>query len=100
MASLTPSVDDRDADTLTQAISPSPSTQDVSPRKSRAFYLTFVAIMVATFLSALDLTAIGTALPTIANALNDTKGDYTWVWILFKSDELYLTFAGGLCVCA
>jgi hypothetical protein len=50
------------------------------PRKSRAFYLTFAAIMVATILSALDLTAVGTALPTVAKALNDTKGDFPWVW--------------------
>jgi hypothetical protein len=35
--------------------------------------------MVSVFLSALDLTAIATPLPTIANALNDTKGDYIWV---------------------
>ncbi|KAJ7929144.1 iron permease [Mycena leptocephala] len=97
MASLTPSVDDRDADTLTQAISPSPSTQDVSPRKSRAFYLTFVAIMVATFLSALDLTAIGTALPTIANALNDTKGDYTWVGSAYAlSSTAFIPLSGSL----
>jgi MFS family permease len=39
----------------------------------------FLAIMVATFLSALDQTAVGTALPTIATALNDTKADYIWV---------------------
>jgi MFS family permease len=35
--------------------------------------------MMTTFLSAMDLTAIGIALPTIANALNDAKGDYSWV---------------------
>lgn len=69
-STVTVDVRDQDAQTL---------TQDISPPKSRAFYLSFLAIMVATFLSALDLTAIGTALPTIANALNDTKGDYTWV---------------------
>jgi hypothetical protein len=47
--------------------------------KSRAFWLSFVAIMAAEFLSALDLTAVGTALPTIAGALSDTEGDYIWV---------------------
>ncbi|KAF7301232.1 MFS domain-containing protein [Mycena indigotica] len=50
-----------------------------SKGKSRAFYMSFLAICVTTFLSALDLTAVGTALPTIADALNDTKGDFTWV---------------------
>lgn len=48
-------------------------------RKPRAFWMGFLAIMVATFLSALDQTAVGTALPTIATALNDTKADYIWV---------------------
>ncbi|KAF7330813.1 MFS domain-containing protein [Mycena venus] len=81
MASLTNSVDDHDADaaTLTQDVPPSLPVQDGSPGKSRAFYLSFMAIMVATFLSVLDLATIGTALPTISTALNDTKGDYTWV---------------------
>jgi hypothetical protein len=50
-----------------------------SSPKSRAFYMSFVAIGVTTFLSALDLTVMGTALPTIATALHDTKGDFTWV---------------------
>lgn len=50
-----------------------------STPKTRAFWMCFVAIMVSVFLSALDLTAIATPLPTIANALNDTKGDYIWV---------------------
>ncbi|KAJ7499373.1 MFS general substrate transporter [Mycena latifolia] len=67
-------VDDNDVRTLNNA---SPAAK--AAPKSRAFYMSFLAIMVATFLSALDLTAIGTALPTIATALNDTKGDYTWV---------------------
>jgi MFS family permease len=44
--------------------------------------MSFLAIMVASFLSALDQTALGTALPTIATALNDTNGDYIWVFIV------------------
>ncbi|KAJ7087266.1 major facilitator superfamily domain-containing protein [Mycena belliarum] len=68
-----------------------------SAPKSRAFYLSFVAIMVATFLSALDLTAIGTALPTIANALNDTKGDYTWVGSAYAlSSTAFIPLSGNL----
>ncbi|KAF7331692.1 MFS domain-containing protein [Mycena kentingensis (nom. inval.)] len=47
--------------------------------KGRAFYMSFLAVMVATFLSALDLSAMGIALPTIAEALHDTRGEYTWV---------------------
>ncbi|KAF7335243.1 MFS domain-containing protein [Mycena sanguinolenta] len=67
-----------DAETLNGA-PPNPPIQEAPLGKSRAFYLSFAAVMVSTFLSALDLTAIGTALPTIADALDDTKGDYIWV---------------------
>ena len=49
--------------------------------KGRDFWLSFAAMIVSIFLSALDLTSIGTALPTIADALNDTKGDFTWVCV-------------------
>ncbi|KAF7313369.1 MFS domain-containing protein [Mycena chlorophos] len=64
---------DTDDDDATLASPPQTS------KKSRAFYLSFLAIMVATFLSALDLTAVATALPTIARALDDTHGDFTWI---------------------
>ncbi|KAJ7254827.1 iron permease [Mycena rebaudengoi] len=47
--------------------------------KTRALWMTFLAMMMTTFLSALDLTAIGTALPTIVTALDDKKGDYAWI---------------------
>ncbi|KAJ7122881.1 iron permease [Mycena epipterygia] len=89
--SKSPSVDhDAEARTLT---SPTP----VKTGKSRAFYLSFLAIMVATFLSALDLTAVGTALPTIANALNDTKGDYTWVGSAYAlSSTAFIPLSGSL----
>ena len=46
--------------------------------KGAAFWLTFLAITVSTFLSALDLTAVGTALPTITEKLN---GGDNYVWI-------------------
>jgi MFS family permease len=63
----------------TQSLPSTTSVVKAAPPKTRAFYLSFVAIMVTIFLSALDLTAVGTALPTIANSLHDTKGDYIWV---------------------
>ena len=47
-------------------------------RKSSAFWLSFAAILVCTFCSALDLTAIATALPTITESLN---GGDEFVWI-------------------
>ncbi|KAJ7768343.1 major facilitator superfamily domain-containing protein [Mycena metata] len=53
--------------------------------------------MVTTFLSALDLTAVGTALPTIANALHDTKGDYTWVGSAYAlSSTAFIPLSGSL----
>ncbi|KAJ6515486.1 iron permease [Mycena sanguinolenta] len=80
-----------DTETL-DGVSPGPS----SP-KSRAFYLSFAAIMVSTFLSALDLTAISTALPTISNALNDTQGDYIWVGSAYAlSSTALIPMSGSL----
>jgi MFS family permease len=52
--------------------------------------MSYLAIMVSVFLSALDLTAIATPLPTIASALSDTKGDYIWVRISFLAR--YITY--------
>jgi predicted MFS family arabinose efflux permease len=46
--------------------------------KGRAFWFSFTAILVSMFLSALDLTAMGTVLPTITKDLN---GGDRFVWI-------------------
>ncbi|KAJ7929142.1 iron permease [Mycena leptocephala] len=68
-----------------------------SSPKSRAFYMSFVAIGVTTFLSALDLTVMGTALPTIATALHDTKGDFTWVGSAYTlSSTAFIPLSGNL----
>ncbi|TFY60743.1 hypothetical protein EVG20_g7309 [Dentipellis fragilis] len=58
-------------------------TQDKTSRKKRpkkgsAFWMTFLAIVVSTFLSALDLTAVSTALPTITKRLG---GGSNFVWV-------------------
>ncbi|CAK5275831.1 unnamed protein product [Mycena citricolor] len=67
------------------------------PRKTRAFYMSVLAIMVASFLSALDLTAVGTALPTIAAALKDTKGEFTWVGAAYAlSSTAFIPLSGSL----
>lgn len=47
-------------------------------KKTTAFWLSFVAIIVSIFLSALDLTAVATALPTITEQLN---GGDNFVWV-------------------
>ncbi|KAJ7279697.1 major facilitator superfamily domain-containing protein [Mycena rebaudengoi] len=66
-------------------------------RKPRAFWLSFMAIMMATFLSAMDLTAIGIALPTIANALSDTRGDYAWIGSAYAlSSTAVIPLSGSL----
>ncbi|KAJ6527075.1 iron permease [Mycena capillaripes] len=68
-----------------------------SSPKSRAFWLSFVAIMVSVFLSALDLTAVGTALPTIAEQLQDTRGDYIWVGSAYAlSSTAFIPLSGNL----
>ncbi|KAF7357230.1 MFS domain-containing protein [Mycena sanguinolenta] len=65
--------------------------------KSRAFWLSFVALMFAVFLAALDLTAVATALPTIADALNDTRGDYIWVGSAYAlSSTAFIPLSGNL----
>ncbi|KAA1472295.1 MFS general substrate transporter [Dentipellis sp. KUC8613] len=46
--------------------------------KGSAFWMTFVAIIVSMFLSALDLTAVSTALPTITKRLG---GGSNFVWV-------------------
>nr|GAT46162.1 predicted protein [Mycena chlorophos] len=65
--------------------------------KSRAFYMSFLAICVTTFLSAIDLTAVGTALPTIAEALHDNKGDFTWVGSAYAlASTAFILLSGSL----
>ena len=46
--------------------------------KGSAFWLTFIAILVCSFVSALDLTAISIALPTITDSLS---GGDKFVWV-------------------
>ncbi|KAJ7166131.1 MFS multidrug transporter [Mycena filopes] len=59
--------------------------------------MSFLAIMVATFLSALDQTAVGTALPTIATALDDTEGDYIWVGSAYAmASTAFIPLSGSL----
>ena len=46
--------------------------------KGSAFWLSYIAVVVCNFLSALDVTAVSTALPTITNELN---GGDEFVWV-------------------
>ncbi|OCH84114.1 Mfs1.1 protein [Obba rivulosa] len=71
-----------------------PATQKTG--KGRDFWLTFIAIVMSLFLSALDLTGVATALPTITADLNG--GDnFVWVGSAFAlSSTAVLPLSGGL----
>ncbi|KAF7308181.1 Iron permease [Mycena chlorophos] len=80
------SADEKQTPPTTANPSPEPDTvvdekaaQPETEPKSREFFLTLLAIGVTTVLSALDLTGIGTTLPTISKALDDTKGEFVWI---------------------
>ncbi|EJF60042.1 MFS general substrate transporter [Dichomitus squalens LYAD-421 SS1] len=51
---------------------------DTKPRKGSAFWLAFASMLVALFLSALDMSAIPTALPTI---VDDLEGGDKFIWV-------------------
>ncbi|KAJ7505900.1 major facilitator superfamily domain-containing protein [Mycena galericulata] len=77
--------------------SSSPTPPLKSEPKSRAFWMCLVAIMVSVFLSALDLTAVGTALPTISAALHDRRGNYIWVGAAYAmSSTAFIPLSGNL----
>ncbi|KAK0482589.1 major facilitator superfamily domain-containing protein [Armillaria novae-zelandiae] len=66
-------------------------------KKGRDFWLSFAAMIVSIFLSALDLTSVGTALPTIAEALNDEEGNYVWVGSAYAlSSTAVMPLSGSL----
>ena len=55
---------------------PTPPSQKSG--KGSAFWLSFIAVVVANFLSALDMTAVSTAAPTMTS---DLQGGDSFVWI-------------------
>ncbi|KZP23294.1 MFS general substrate transporter [Athelia psychrophila] len=78
----------RPASTTTLA-SPEPA----APKDAR-FWMIFVSLLVATFLSALDMTAISTALPTIAAALHSE--DFAWIGNAYSiTSTAFIPWAGG-----
>ncbi|KAG8896929.1 hypothetical protein FRB99_008573 [Tulasnella sp. 403] len=59
------------------------------------FWLIFIALMVSTFLSALELTSVSTALPTIVDDLHGT--DFVWVGSAYAlGSTAFLPLSGGL----
>jgi hypothetical protein len=84
---------------LTSTVRPSPDS-DSSPAKAapktRAFWFSFLALMFATLLSALDLTAVSTALPTIATQLH-AGDEYIWVGSAYSlASTAILPLSGSL----
>ncbi|KAH9951826.1 MFS general substrate transporter [Amylocystis lapponica] len=73
-----------------------PQPADPNTRKGSHFWLSFIALIVSTFVSALDLTAISTALPTITDELHG--GDnFSWVGSAFSlSSTAILPLSGRL----
>lgn len=82
------------AETLTEAPPPPPSAAKAG--RGSAFWLTFLALIMSVFLSALDLTALGTALPTITADL-DGGDDFSWVGSAYAlSSTAILPLSGSL----
>jgi len=76
--------------------SPEPPSEVKNTPKGAAFWLTFTAVIVSIFLSALDLTAVGTALPTISEELKGGS-DYVWVGSAYAlSSTAILPLSGRL----
>ncbi|GAA6025386.1 hypothetical protein JCM11491_002701 [Sporobolomyces phaffii] len=66
-----------------------------SPPKDLKFWLVFLSICFSMFLSALDLTAISTALPNIVNEFQTT--DYSWIGSAYTlSSTALIPFTAGL----
>lgn len=64
--------------------------------KGLAFWMSFAAVLMSIFLSALDLTAVATALPTITSDLNGGD-DFTWVGSAYAlSSTAILPLSGAL----
>ncbi|KIJ65390.1 hypothetical protein HYDPIDRAFT_110438 [Hydnomerulius pinastri MD-312] len=70
-------------------------TTAVTPKKDLKFWLIFVSMCICLFLSALELSSVSTALPTIANALQASQ--FVWVGSAYAmSSTAFLPMSGGL----
>ncbi|KAF7794628.1 hypothetical protein EIP86_005764 [Pleurotus ostreatoroseus] len=70
-----------------------PYGTQVSPSKGLRFWMVFVALCVSVFLSALEFTAVSTALPTIVHDLNGD--DFVWVASAYALASTALLPASG-----
>ncbi|KAH8833360.1 major facilitator superfamily domain-containing protein [Flagelloscypha sp. PMI_526] len=66
------------------------------PKKTAAFWISFVSIVLCTFLSALDLTGIGTMIPTVIADL-DGADNFAWIGTAFAlASTAFLPLSGNL----
>ena len=71
-------------------------TAEARPRKGSVFWLSFIAVAVAHFLSALDFTSVSTAAPTITADLHGGD-DFVWVGAAYGlASAAILPFSGRL----
>jgi len=69
--------------------------QPLPAKKSSAFWLVFAALCLSLFLSAFELTAVATALPTIAQDLQ--ASNFVWVGAAYAlASTAFLPMTGGL----
>ncbi|GAA99522.1 hypothetical protein E5Q_06223 [Mixia osmundae IAM 14324] len=72
-----------------------PHVEGVNTKKDARFWAIIMSIMVSVFVSAIDLTAISTALPTIVRDLQ--SDNYTWVGSAYAlSSTAFIPWMGGL----
>ncbi|KAF8590340.1 iron permease [Ramaria rubella] len=79
-------------------VSPQPNEKPkgVKTPKGASFWLSYIAVLVSIFLSALDLTVVSTALPTITKKLNGGE-DFVWVGSAYAlSSTAFLPLSGSL----
>ncbi|KAJ7773690.1 MFS general substrate transporter [Mycena maculata] len=72
-----------------------PYSSSSPARRGIAFWLIFASICISLFVSALELTTVSTALPTIANDLHVTE--FVWVGTAYSlASTAFLPMSGGL----
>ncbi|KAH8810346.1 major facilitator superfamily domain-containing protein [Flagelloscypha sp. PMI_526] len=73
---------------------PSPPKQ--KGRKGSAFWLSIISLLLSCFLCALDVTAVGTMLPTISNDLGGTD-NFAWIGTAYMlAATVFLPLSGNL----
>ncbi|KAJ7242380.1 major facilitator superfamily domain-containing protein [Mycena haematopus] len=79
--------------------SPSPSPPPSRPRtrKGPTFWLIFLSLCISLFVSALELTTVSTALPTIASSLHLSDTVFVWIGTTYSlASTAFLPLSGGL----